>query len=152
MPNPLPFDSASPRYELPSLFAGQAQKEAWVNEAHARIDAIMHCAVEGTRADPPSSPAEGEAWIVAAGASGTWAGQDGAIASRQGANWLFITPRDGLRIFDRSTGQERLWSVGWKYPAPPLEPSGGTVVDVEARTAVSQLIAALRVSGVFPID
>jgi len=55
-----------------------------------------------------------------------------------------------MRVFDRSTRQERLFSTIWQLPAAPSAPSGGTIVDIEARSALSELIQALRVSGVFP--
>ena len=80
------FDSASPRFGLPLLYSGQAQKEVWVNEAHARTDALLHCAVEGEASAPPADPADGENWIVATGASGPWTGKDGSLACRQGGN------------------------------------------------------------------
>ena len=146
------FDSISPRFGLPLLYSGQAQKEAWVNEAHARTDALLHCAIEGEAGEPPADPAEGENWIVATAATGAWFGKDGNIACRQGGNWLFAEPRDGMRVLDRSSGQEKRFLEGWKIPSVPLEPSGGSVVDAEARAALSELIAALRLSGVFPTN
>lgn len=150
MPDPFTFDSTSPRYAMPLLFVGQAQKEAWVNEGLARIDALLHCSVEGERSDPPASPVNGEAWIVASGATGAWTGKDAMIAARQADNWLFITAREGLRVFDRSLRQERLFTTAWQNPDTPVEPTGGSVVDVEARAVLSELISALRLSGVFP--
>ncbi|MCB2062172.1 MAG: DUF2793 domain-containing protein [Novosphingobium sp.] len=150
MPDPFDFEGTSPRFDLPFLFAGQAQKEAWVNEAHARIDALLHCSVEGERSDPPVAPADGEAWIVATGAIGEWAGRESMVATWQADNWLFVAGREGMRVFDRSTRQERLFTTAWQVPLAPPEPSGGSVVDLEARAALSQLISALRVSGVFP--
>jgi len=86
MPDPFNFDSTSSRFGLPLLYVGQAQKEAWINEAIARIDSLLHCSVEGERADPPASPANGEAWIVASGATGSWTGKDAMIAARQADN------------------------------------------------------------------
>ena len=131
------------------MFAGQAQKEAWVNEAYSRIDALLHCAVEGERADPPASPIEGEAWIVGTAATEGWAGREAAVATWQSGNWLFLAAREGMRVFDRSSQQERLFTTSWQAPTTPLEPSGGSVVDVEARVAISELISALRVCGIF---
>jgi len=150
MSDPILFDSATPRFGLPLLFAGQAQKEMFVNEAHALADALLHCAVEGEAAAPPPAPVDGTSWLVGASASGDWAGQDGKIACRQAGNWLFVTPRDGLRITDRSTGQERRYLGIWRGAATPVEPSGGSIVDAEARGAILGLVEALREAGILP--
>lgn len=150
MSDPILFDSISPRFGLPLLFAGQSQKEAFVNEAHALADALLHCAIDGEAAAPPPSPADGSAWLVAISATGAWAGQEGRIACRQAGNWLFVTPRDGMRILDRTTGQERRYLGAWRVPEAPVEPSGGSVVDAEARAAILELVGALRTAGVFP--
>lgn len=150
MPDPITFDSISPRYALPLLFAGQSQKEAFVNEAHALTDALIHCAIDGTAAAPPGSPVEGTNWLVGTSPTGAWTGQAGKIACRQAGNWLFVTPRDGMRLLDKSNGQERRYSAGWLAPSVPAAPSGGATVDAEARTAIAGLIAALRTAGVFP--
>ena len=135
---------------LPLLFAGQAQKEAFVNEAHALTDALLHCAIEGEAAAPPPASENGQAWLVAASATGDWAGQSGKLACRQAGNWLFVAPRDGMRVLDRSNGQEKRYFAGWQIPDEPVEPSGGAIVDAEARVAILQLIAALKVVGILP--
>jgi hypothetical protein len=152
MTDPISFPSATPRYFLPLLFAGQSQKEFYVNEAHALADALLHAACEGEAVDPPANPAEGECWLVASGATGEWAGEDGTLAARQAGNWLFIAPNDGMRLFDRATGQVLLYRNGWQRPVAPAEPSGGTVVDAEARTAIAELVAALIDAGVLPLS
>jgi len=43
----------------------------------------------------------------------------GKLASRQAGNWLLTAPRDGLRLFDRSTGQSLICNDGWKRPVAP---------------------------------
>lgn len=151
MSDPFLFDSATPRLRLPLLFAGQVQKEAFVNEAHALVDALLHAAVEGRSVGPPTAPVDGESWLVAAPATGAWSGREGQLACRQSGNWLFVVPRDGMRVIDRSTGQELLhFSDQWHAGEIPAEPSGGSVVDAEARVAIQQIIAALRLNGVLP--
>lgn len=75
--------------------------------------------------------------------------EDGAIAYRQGGGWLFIAPRDGMRVFDRSAGQVRLYDGGWIAPSTPASPSGGTVVDTGARAAIAALVSALQSAGIF---
>lgn len=150
MPDPLEFPSTTPRHELPLLFARQAQKEAFVNAALSRCDALLHPAIEGETAAPPPDPAEGECWLVAAGAAGDFAGREGQIASRQTGQWVFAVPRDGMRVLDRSTGQHVLRSGHWRREQPVAGPSGGMTVDQEARTAIGELIAALSRTGILP--
>jgi len=151
MSDPISFDSTSPRFGLPLLFAGQAQKEVFVNEALSLIDGLVHCAIEGSLDTPPATPADGMAWLVGAAPSGDWTDHAGHIAFRQNGQWLFTAPSDGMRIPDKSTGQDLRMTGGvWNTPVTPGLPSGGTVVDVEARQAFSDLIAALRDAGIFP--
>jgi hypothetical protein len=150
MATPIIFDSRSARFELPFLFAGQSQKEGFVNECTARTDALLHCAIEGEAAAPPALPADGTSWLVGAGASGDWTGQAGKIAARQSGNWLFFAPRDGMRLLNRATGQEIRYHGSWKIAARPALPTGGTTIDTEARAAISTLIASLTVAGVIP--
>ena len=150
MPDPIAFDSTSPRFALPLLFAGQAQKEAFVNKAHALTDALLHCAIEGEAATPPTTPVEGTNWLVAASPTGAWAGQAGTIACRQAGNWLFVAPRDGMILLNRANGQQRRYFASWLAPSAPAAPSGGSTVDAEARTVITALVAALRLAGIFP--
>lgn len=150
MTDPIVYTNTTPRFGLPLLFAGQAQKEFFVNEAHALVDALLHAACEGETATPPATPAEGETWLVASGASGAWAGEDGKLAAFQSGTWLFASPNDGMRLFDRATGQVLLYRGGWQRPAAPAAPGGGGTVDAEARSAIADLIAALVEAGVFP--
>ena len=150
MPDPIIFDSTSPRFALPLLFAGQAQKEAFVNEAHALTDALIHCAIEGVAAAPPATPVEGTNWLGAASPTGAWAGQAGKVACRQAGNWLFAAPRAGMRLLDRSSGQEKHFFASWQVPTAPAAVTGGSTIDTQARSAIADLIAALRIAGVFP--
>ncbi|WP_296680393.1 DUF2793 domain-containing protein, partial [Novosphingobium sp.] len=130
--------------------AGQAQKETFVNETSCRLDTLVHLAVEASAPTPPANIADGLAWLVAAEAGGEWSGKDGQIASRQSGNWFYIIPRDGLRAYNRATGQELLYSDGWIAPDRPTVPSGGTTVDSEARETIVQIIASLASVGIYP--
>lgn len=149
MPDPL-FDSRTPRLDLPLLFAGQSQKEGYVNEIAARLDALLHCAIEAELAAPPAAPVDGQSWLIAAGASGDWSGKSGQIVMRQSGNWLYAQPSDGMRLFNRTTGQEVLFNAGWQAASRPAVPSGGTTVDAEARTAIAAIITSLTTAGIIP--
>lgn len=147
MPDPIVFTSASPRFGLPLLFAGQAQKEVFVNEAHALTDALLHPAVEGEADAPPAAPADGECWLVGDTPTGAWQDHSGELASYQAGTWIFAPPRDGVRVLDRSTGQDIRYRGGWRRPGTPVAPTGGATVDAEARAAIAGLVAALVDAG-----
>lgn len=148
MSDPL-FSSRSPRLGLPLLFAGQTQKEAFVNESLVRLDALVNCAVEAAGTAPPTAPQDGQCWLIAAGATGAWAGREGSIAIYQQGQWLFQSPHDGLQILNRTTGQIINYAGTWREAAKPPQPTGGTTVDVQARTAISALIDSLAAAGIF---
>lgn len=119
-----------------------------VNEALARLDSLLHTAIEAELSAPPVGPVEGECWLVGAAATGDWSGQDGAIACWQSGNWIFLTPRTGMRLYDKASGQEARFDGGWLRAAAVTSPSGGSVVDSEARTAIAGLVAALVSAGI----
>jgi hypothetical protein len=157
----------SARFALPFILPGQAQKEMFHNEALAAVDGLLHPAVEGASAAPPVDPEDGACWIVAAGATGAWNDQDGQIALATGGDWRFLVPVAGMSIWDKSAGFARRWTgSGWsdgkvaaagltvdgeQVVGPRLSalgiPSGGSVVDVEARAAVAALIVTLKSHG-----
>lgn len=158
----------STRFRLPFIVPGQAQKELFHNEALALADAILHAAVEaGPAADPPDSPQPGEAWIVSAGATGAWSGKADSLAAWTEAGWRFIAPVPGMRVWNKAAGLWIHWSgsawsdgevpasrvvvggqqvVGGRLSAVP-SPSGGTIIDAEARAAIAALIVALKSHG-----
>ena len=158
----------SARFALPFILPGQAQKEAYHNEALSLIDAALHATVEeGPLATPPSAPEDGQSWIVAAGATGAWAGKDPALACRTAGGWRFVEPVPGMLVWDKASGMWLHWSgsawsdgtlpaaslsiggeqvVGPRLPDVP-NPSGGTIIDAEARAAVAAVIATLKSHG-----
>ncbi len=133
------------------MHAGQAQKEAFVDEAHSLIDALLHCAVESETPTPPLAPVDGQSWLVGASPTGVWAGQTGKLACRQGGNWLFVAPRIGMRLFNRATGQEVRYSgTNWLVPVKPALPTGGAVIDSQSRVAIAAIIDVLIAAGFLP--
>jgi len=144
------FASRTPRLDLPLLFAGQAQRELFVNECLARIDGLLHAAIEGVANAPPIEPGEGQCWLVGTAPTGAWTGQAGRLALYQSGHWLFQAARDGMRLLDRSSGVERRFAGEWRMASRPAPPSGGTTIDVEARSALSALIDSLSQAGILP--
>ncbi len=90
----------TPNLALPFIEGSQAQKHVTHNEALRILDAAIQVAVlDLTRTAPPSSPAEGERHVVAAGATGAWAGHGDAIATWQDGAWAFLVPKTGWCIW-----------------------------------------------------
>lgn len=158
----------SARFGLPFILPGQAQKEAFHNEALAQVDAALHVCIEGDPTpDLPTDPGVGQSWIVASGAGGAWAGKTDQLACWTGGGWRFTRPVPGMIVWNIDAGYWLYWTGtawsdgGWPVSAlkvggqqvvgPRLEtvpsPSGGTTIDLEARAALDAVIVALRTHG-----
>ena len=97
--------SAGPNF---GLTYGYASLDPWdINPDFARLDALgaLHV-LSAVLATPPGSPAAGDRYIVAATATGAWAGQETKIA-RYHSSWEFYAPPTGLLAFDG--GSSRLF-------------------------------------------
>ena len=151
MPLPTITSARTPGHGLPYLFPGQAQKEAFVNEAFARLDALLQPVVLEERAAPPAEPSPGDCYLLADAASGAWAGRARDIAVWAENQWLFLPPREGARIYDLASGALARFTnaAGWRRIAAPALPAGGATQDGEARAAIAAILAALRAAGVF---
>lgn len=139
----------TPRFSLPLLALAQAQKEVTHNEALTLIDALIHAAVEdGPLNAPPPGPGEGQCWLVGAAPSGAWAGKVGAIALWSAGGWRFAAARVGMRATRLTDGAWlRFDGSAWIEPATIASPTGGAIVDSEARSAIFALILLLDAQG-----
>ncbi len=90
---------------LPYIQPAQAQKHVTHNEALRVLDATVQLSVDalGT-ATPPGSPTVGERFIVAPGATGAWAGQEGSVAVYEDSAWMFYPPHLGWIAYVRNQG------------------------------------------------
>jgi hypothetical protein len=162
------MNEMSPRLQLPFILPGQAQKELFHNEALLRLDLALHAAVEGGPVTaPPGQPEEGQCWIVASQATGDWTGREEQLAMWSEGGWRFLEPVAGMVVWNKAQSLPLRWgSQGWgggeadcsavriggrqvvgaRLPALP-SPSGGTVIDVEARAAIAAITAALMSHG-----
>jgi hypothetical protein len=161
------MSNATPRFALPFIAPGQAQKELYHNEALSLIDALLQLEVQGTSDVPPAQPQEGDCWLIGPSASGAWAGKTDLVAISTTGGWRYVSPMRGMRARDLSTGLEisfhdEGWGaspmavaslmidgrqvVGSRQPAVP-SPSGGTIIDAEARVAITKITAALMSHG-----
>lgn len=158
----------SARFALPLLQPGQAQKEVFHNEALTAIDLLLEAAVEEVEAAvPPADPQVGQCWVVAAGAGDVWAGQATRLAAWTAGGWRFLEPQPGTRVWNKAAGLWLYWDgSAWSDGALPAtkimiggeqvvgqrqssipSPSGGTIIDVEARAALAGVIVALQTHG-----
>lgn len=151
MPLPTLTSARTPAHDLPYLFPGQAQKEAFVNEALARLDALVQPVVIEERGAPPATPTPGDCYLVADPASGAWSGHERAVAVWAENQWLIGRPREGARLFDLASASFASFSAstGWQRIAAPPLAIGGATQDAEARAAIAALVAALRAAGIF---
>lgn len=160
-------DQPTPRLALPLLQPGQAQKEMYHNEALARLDLTVQAAVFAVGTNiPPESPEPGDAWILGGAPTGEWAGRAHAIAGWTEAGWRFVAAAEGMAAWMLESGGFALfYDGGWHQGeahgrlivegeqvvgarAEAIEdPDGGTLIDTEARSAISAILAALREHG-----
>ncbi len=85
---------------LPYILAAQAQKHVTHNEALRLLDGIVQLSViDRDHAAPPGSPADGDRYIVAVGATGDWSGWDLNVALWTDGAWLRLLPRTGWRAW-----------------------------------------------------
>lgn len=158
----------SARLDLPHLYAGQAQKETTHNEALALLDLAVQAAVIAVGVNiPPSDPTPGACWIVGSSPIGEWAGRAGAIVGWTAGGWRFVAPRDGMLAWSVADsadvrfvdGEWRIGEVpavrflvdgvqvvGAQHPAVP-PPTGGAIVDAEARATLALMLTALKEHG-----
>lgn len=162
------MSDATPRFGLPYILPGQAQKEQFHNEALLLADGLLHPMIEdGPLAAAPATPQPGQAWLVDPTAAGAWAGQANRLAIWTESGWRFAAPTIGMEVWKKPAGFHLRWSgaawtagevsgaslsiggvqvVGSRQPAVS-SPSGGTIIDQEARTAITAVIVALRSHG-----
>ena len=160
--------SQSARLGLGFLQAAQLLKEMTVNEGLAALDIAVSAAVDGVLIDaPPADPAIGSCFIVGGEPEGAWAGHALSLAGYTGGGWRFVAPVDGLAALDKPSGQLAIFTAGaWEVghvraaklsiagdqvvgPRLPTvaEPVGGTVIDAEARSTISAILARLEQHG-----
>lgn len=94
--------STLPRLGATELTAGQAVPETTVNEMlrYAEQGAGFFIVKDKDIDDPPGSPSDGDAYIVAtASPTGAWTGWGNRIAFRMNSSWEDITPIEGTRAY-----------------------------------------------------
>ena len=156
------------RLSFPLLTPGQSQKELFHNEALQLLDSLVAPAVEdGPQNDPPANPAIGLCYLIGEAPTGEWIDYQNYLAAYTSGGWRFIPPASGLALFVKATSTIATFSSsGWEMGilrgsklvidgdqvvgsrgTAIADPSGGSSVDAEARTAVGAILATLRQHG-----
>lgn len=105
--------STTARLSLPYIAPQQAQKHVTYNVAMAMLDQLVQPAVKSRSIPvPPPGPAVGDTYIVAASATGAWAGKDGQFAAWLDGGWNFITPTNGWLAYVTDTAELAVFSAG----------------------------------------
>jgi Protein of unknown function (DUF2793) len=101
----------SPNLSLDYIDVNAAQREVTHNAAIRALDALVQLAVlDRDLATPPSSPSDGQRWIVAASPTGAWTGKATQIAGWQDGAWRFYVPRIGWLVYVIDEGKLVAWS------------------------------------------
>lgn len=156
------------RLGLPLLAPGQSQKELLHNEALQLIEMLVAASVEEpARNDPPAEPATGTCYLIGVAPTGNWAQYPEHLAAFTSAGWRFLAPVAGMAAIVKPSGLTSTYGAsGWETgvvraqrieigglqvigsrAAAVGDPAGGTLVDAEARAALSQILSALRSHG-----
>ena len=160
--------AATPRLALPFLSVGQAQKEFTHNESLQALDVLVAGAIEEPpRTAPPDLPVVGACYVIGPNPTGAWAAMPACIAAWTTGGWRFISPLEGMSLYERSSGtwatfRDGVWELGMvrggslvvndkqvvgSRAAAIDSPAGGNVIDSEARAALSAVLDALRQHG-----
>lgn len=95
----------TPRLKLPYILQSQAQKEVTHALSLNSLDALLQTSVESTTLTTPPTGSDGSLYIVGTGATGAWTAKDKQLAQFIGGSWVFYTPFEGLRVWDKQTAQ-----------------------------------------------
>lgn len=128
---------------------------------------VAGCVEEPPRSTPPAAPVAGQSFIVSSSPSGEWASFPDHVAAYTGGGWRYIPPISGMCFYVRSEQtpahyRDGVWEIGTvrasslvvagdqvvgSRAAPIANPAGGSVIDVEARAALTAVLSALRSHG-----
>jgi hypothetical protein len=110
---------------LPYILAAQAQKHVTHNEALRLLDAMVQLSVlDRDLTAPPASPADGDRYIVAIGATGLWAGWDLNVAFWIDGVWMRLVPRPGWQAWIADEASSTVWTGAiWELTGVPQDVS-----------------------------
>ncbi len=149
--------STTPKLNLPLIAEAQAQKHVTHNEALEHLDALVQATVlDHDLASPPASPNEGEAYIVAASATGDWSGQENSIAVYRNGGWVFHAPQEGWRVWVADESVLLVWDgAAWGLAVnaiTSLNPADGGKVGINTTADATNRLAVKSDAVLFSHD
>ncbi|MFN3620894.1 DUF2793 domain-containing protein [Sphingorhabdus sp.] len=144
------------RFELPAVLSATAAKcivEAKDSDVRYARDywTGSHMVVEDALSAPPvpTDHDVGKCWLITGAATGQWEAKSGQIAVWVGGSWRFVIPQEGMCVRNRSAHCYNFHLRGQWMDAPVTpNPTGGNVVDVEARSAIDAILHYFRLIGI----
>ena len=146
-------DDTSTILSLPYIMPSQAQKHITHNEAIKVLDVLTQMSVTTRNlTTPPATPATGESHIVAAGATGVWAGKAGQVTVFYGNGWEYYAPLEGWQAYVTSEAAMAIydgtaWVTQADSPAEFSQLGVSTTPDDTNRLAVSSPAVLLTHAG-----
>jgi hypothetical protein len=112
------------------------------------IDTLLMLGVISTTATPPTTPLEGDRYIVGPSATGIWAGKDNQIAAYVDAAWSYYPPKVGYTLRSAANGRLDWDGSAWvavQKTYPNFGGSGGAhsaglVPDPGATTGITKYL------------
>lgn len=131
----------TPRLRLGQLVDGQELDAMAINDALIQIDAQSDLYLKGQFVNtPPSSPADGDTYLLGGAPTGAWSGYAYKIAYCIDGGWRFFTPFDGMRGFVATSRAFLVYQ-------------GGSWLDWNALIAVPGMAGTNRlINGAFQVD
>jgi hypothetical protein len=142
----------TPRLDLPEISSGQSDKTVTHNDGLQILDILVQTAViDKDDTAPPGSPSDGDLYIVAATATGAWAGHDTELAYYR-SGWVFYAPFEGVRAWVSDEDLSYTWDgSAWVVAAAGglvdgdygdiTVSSGGTVMTIDSNTITNAKMA-----------
>ena len=151
----------TPNLQLPYILSNQAQKHVTHNEAIRNLDALVQISIEDKDlSSPPATPIDGDCYIVAAGATGDWAGNENLIASWQDETWSFYAPEEGWTAWIKDEDFQMVYdgaqwqslSSGGGGGSTNLNPATGGLVGVNATADTTNRLSVNSPASLFNHD
>lgn len=95
----------TPLLQITEMQASQAQPELIFNEAIRVLEAMNPLQVlDKDQTVPPSSPADGDRYIVPSNATGDWSDKAFQVALNINGDWKYLTPTPGWLAYVADEG------------------------------------------------